>query len=623
MFELLDLIKEPNDIKNIETVQYAELAKEIRRFLVQHISRTGGHLASNLGVVELTIAMHLCSIFPEDKIVWDVGHQCYTHKLLTGRKEEFDHLRQFGGMSGFPKRNESDCDCIDTGHSSTSISAAIGLAKARDIKGEKHKVYAVIGDGALSGGMAYEALNNAARLKSNLIIILNDNQMSISKNVGGMSRYLSRIRTNTNYTGLKEDIEKALSKMPHIGNRLTGKIRGSRSDKRLFIPGMLFEDMGLTYIGPIDGHDIKQMKEALENAAKPNKAVIVHVCTKKGKGYLPAQNNPSVFHGVGPFHVKDGSMRGADKKATTYTDIFSDSIIEEAKEQGNITAISAAMPLGTGLTEFSKQYPERFFDVGIAEEHAVTFASGMAAGGLHPVVAIYSTFLQRAYDQILHDVCLDSFPVTFAIDRAGLVGSDGETHQGIFDISFLRHMPNMTVMAPKNTWELKEMLHFALQTPSPTAIRYPRGAAYSGLTQFTAPIEMGKSEWVYREKEIALLAVGSMVETAVKVKECLEALGKKVSLINVRFVKPMDEETLEEVTKEHYLIVPMEEGVYDGGFCEAVAAWCQQYHKEVQVLPIALPNQFIEHGSVAQLKEKYRIDAAGIEQKIIEAIKES
>ena len=381
--------------------------------------------------------------------------------------------------------------------------------------------------------------------------------------------------------------------------------------------------MGLTYIGPIDGHDIKQIKEALENAAKPNKAVIVHVCTKKGKGYLPAQNNPSVFHGVGPFHVKDGSMRGADKKATTYTDIFSDSIIEEAKEQENITAISAAMPLGTGLTAFSKKYPERFFDVGIAEEHAVTFASGMAAGGLHPVVAIYSTFLQRAYDQILHDVCLDSFPVTFAIDRAGLVGSDGETHQGIFDISFLRHMPNMTVMAPKNTWELKEMLHFALQTPSPTAIRYPRGAAYSGLTQFTAPIEMGKSEWVYREKEIALLAVGSMVETAVKVKECLEALGKKVSLINVRFVKPMDEETLEELTKEHHLIVPMEEGVYDGGFCEAVAAWYQQYHKEVQVLPIALPNQFIEHGSVAQLKEKYRIDAAGTEQKIIEAIKES
>ena len=624
MFELLDLIKEPNDIKNIEATQYTELAKEIRRFLVQHISRTGGHLASNLGVVELTIAMHLCSTFPEDKIVWDVGHQCYTHKLLTGRKEEFDHLRQFGGMSGFPKRNESDCDCIDTGHSSTSISAAIGLAKARDIKGEKHKVYAVIGDGALSGGMAYEALNNAARLKSNLIIILNDNQMSISKNVGGMSRYLSRIRTNTNYTGLKEDVENALSKMPHIGNRLTGKIRGLKDlIKRLFIPGMLFEDMGLTYIGPIDGHDIKQMKEALENAAKPNKAVIVHVCTKKGKGYLPAQNNPSVFHGVGPFHVKDGSLRGADKKVTTYTDIFSDSIVEEAKEQENITAISAAMPLGTGLTEFSKEYPDRFFDVGIAEEHAVTFASGMAAGGLHPVVAIYSTFLQRAYDQILHDVCLDSFPVTFAIDRAGLVGSDGETHQGIFDISFLRHMPNMTVMAPKNTWELKEMLHFALQTPSPTAIRYPRGAAYTGLTQFTAPIESGKSEWIYKEKEIALLAVGSMVETAVEVKDRLEALGKKVSLINVRFVKPMDEELLEELTKEHHLFVPMEEGVYDGGFGEAVAAWCQQYHKEIQVLPVALPDQFIEHGSVAQLKEKYQIDAAGIEQKIIDAIKES
>ncbi len=621
---ILEQIKGPENLKNMSPEELCVLAGEIRTFLIEKISHTGGHLASNLGVVELTIALLRTFDLPKDKIIWDVGHQSYTHKILSGRMQEFDELRQYGGLSGFPKRKESPYDAFDTGHSSTSISAGLGIAQGRDILGEDYKVVSVIGDGALTGGMAYEALNNAARLKSNLIIILNDNQMSISKNVGGMSRYLSRIRTNTNYTGLKEDIEKALSKMPHIGNRLTGKIRGIKDlIKRLFIPGMLFEDMGLTYIGPIDGHDIKQMKEALENAAKPNKAVIVHVCTKKGKGYLPAQNNPSVFHGVGPFHVKDGSMRGADKKATTYTDIFSDSIIEEAKEQGNITAISAAMPLGTGLTEFSKQYPERFFDVGIAEEHAVTFASGMAAGGLHPVVAIYSTFLQRAYDQILHDVCLDSFPVTFAIDRAGLVGSDGETHQGIFDISFLRHMPNMTVMAPKNTWELKEMLHFALQTPSPTAIRYPRGAAYSGLTQFTAPIEMGKSEWVYREKEIALLAVGSMVETAVKVKECLEALGKKVSLINVRFVKPMDEETLEEVTKEHYLIVPMEEGVYDGGFCEAVAAWCQQYHKEVQVLPIALPNQFIEHGSVAQLKEKYRIDAAGIEQKIIEAIKES
>lgn len=624
MFELLDLIKEPNDIKNIESTQYAELAKEIRRFLVQHISRTGGHLASNLGVVELTIAMHLCSTFPEDKVVWDVGHQCYTHKLLTGRKDGFDHLRQFGGMSGFPKRNESDCDCIDTGHSSTSISAAIGLAKARDIKGEKHKVYAVIGDGALSGGMAYEALNNAARLKSNLIIILNDNQMSISKNVGGMSRYLSRIRTNTNYTGLKEDVENALSKMPHIGSRLTGKIRGIKDlIKRLFIPGMLFEDMGLTYIGPIDGHDIKQIKEALENAAKPNKAVIVHVCTKKGKGYLPAQNNPSAFHGVGPFHVKDGSLRGTDKKVTTYTDIFSDSIVEEAKEQENITAISAAMPLGTGLTEFGQKYPKRFFDVGIAEEHAVTFAAGMAAGGLHPVVAIYSTFLQRAYDQILHDVCLDNFPVTFAIDRAGLVGSDGETHQGIFDIAFLRHMPNMTVMAPKNTWELKEMLHFALQTASPTAIRYPRGAAYTGLTQFTAPIEMGKSEWICRESGVALLAIGSMVETAVEVRKQLNASGQKASLINVRFVKPVDEEILEELTKEHSLIVSMEEGVYEGGFSEAVAAWYQQHHKEVQVLPVTLPDRFIEHGSVVQLKKKYQLDAEGISKRIMDCLKES
>lgn len=620
MSNLLDLINEPNDIKNIDAEEYNALAKEIRRFLVQHISHTGGHLASNLGVVELTIAMHLCSDFPDDKIVWDVGHQCYTHKLLTGRKKGFDTLRQFGGMSGFPKRSESECDSIDTGHSSTSISAAIGLAKARDICNEKHKVFAVIGDGALSGGMAFEALNNAARLKSNLIIVLNDNQMSISKNVGGMSRYLGSIRTNTNYTGLKEDVENVLSKMPRIGHSLTGKIRGIKDlIKRLFIPGMLFEDMGLTYIGPIDGHDIRQMKDAFDNAAKLNKAVIVHVCTQKGKGYPPAQTNPSKFHGVGPFHIKDGTERHKGEHVTTYTEIFSQAITKEAAKNDKLAAISAAMPLGTGLTEFSQKYPDRFFDVGIAEEHAVTFAAGMAAGGLHPVVALYSTFLQRAYDQIIHDVCLDSLPVTFAVDRAGLVGSDGETHQGIFDIAFLMQMPNMTVMAPKNTWELQEMLTFAVNTEAPVAIRYPRGKAYCGLTEFTSPMEMGKSEWIYREKHIALLAVGSMVETAVEVRERLKEKGYEVSLVNARFMKPMDEELLTELTKEHSVVIPMEEGVITGGFSQAVAAW---YQKEQGVLvhSVALPDQFIEHGSVTVLKEKYKIDVNGIVEQILELL---
>ena len=619
----LEKIQKANDIKELTEEELKELSDEIRRFLIEKISVTGGHLASNLGVVELTMALHKVLHFPEDKLIWDVGHQSYTHKLLTGRKEGFDDLRKYGGMSGFPKRKESKCDAFDTGHSSTSISAGLGYVAARELQQEHYNVVSVIGDGSMTGGMAYEALNNASRLKSNFIIVLNDNTMSISKNVGGMSNYLNGLRTTQVYSDLKRGVEDTIKRIPGRGERIVHQVKKTKSGiKQLFVPGMFFEDMGITYLGPVDGHDLKTLIKTLNEAKRVNHAVLVHVVTKKGKGYLPAETNPSKFHGTGPFDVTTGEAIGGSGK-DSYTDIFSKVLADIGKKDKKVVAITAAMADGTGLSRFAKLFPERFFDVGIAEEHAMTFAAGLAAGGMKPVFAVYSSFLQRAYDQILHDVCLDSFPVTFAIDRAGLVGSDGETHQGIFDISFLRHMPNMTVMAPKNTWELKEMLHFALQTPSPTAIRYPRGAAYSGLTQFTAPIEMGKSEWVYREKEIALLAVGSMVETAVKVKECLEAHGKKVSLINVRFVKPMDEETLEELTKEHHLIVPMEEGVYDGGFCEAVAAWYQQYHKEVQVLPIALPNQFIEHGSVAQLKEKYRIDAAGIEQKIIEAIKES
>lgn len=620
MSGILDRIEKPNDIKKIAPEEYGQLAREIRRFLVRKISRTGGHLASNLGVVELTMAIHLCCNLPEDKIVWDVGHQCYIHKLLTGRKDGFDTLRQFEGMSGFPKRAESDCDVIDTGHSSTSISAALGLAKARDIQGEDRKIFAVIGDGALSGGMAFEALNNAARLKSNLIIVLNDNQMSISKNVGGMSSYLGKIRTNTNYTGLKEDVERALQKMPHLGNVLTDQIRGLKDIiKRILIPGMLFEDMGLTYIGPIDGHDIRQMITAFQSAAKLNKAVLVHVSTQKGKGYPPAQKDPSSFHGVAPFYIRDGKERHKGEKKTTYTDVFSQTILEEARENRKLTAISAAMPLGTGLTAFSKEFPSRFFDVGIAEEHAVTFAAGMAAGGLHPVVAIYSTFLQRAYDQMIHDVCIDSLPVTFAVDRAGLVGSDGETHQGIFDLAYLMQMPNLTVMAPKNVWELREMLRFAFAQQAPVAIRYPRGKAYEGLQEHQEPIVEGKSEWIVKESQIALLAVGSMVETAVQVRERLKEQGYHVSIVNVRFVKPIDDTMLEETAKEHVLVVPMEEGIKNGGFGEAVAAWYQGT-ENLKVCPIALPDQFIEHGSVELLKKKYQLDVEGITERIIEEV---
>lgn len=616
MSGILETINEPNAIKAVEPKDYPALAKEIRRFLVQSISHTGGHLASNLGVVELTMALHLCCDFPEDKIVWDVGHQCYTHKLLTGRREEFAHLRQFGGISGFPKRKESDCDVLDTGHSSTSIGAALGLVKARDILGKQQKIFAVIGDGALSGGIAYEALNNAARIKSNLIIVLNDNQMSISKNVGGMSNYLGKIRTNRNYTDLKEIVENVLKKLPGVGMMLTDRIRGAKDIlKRLLIPEILFEDMGLTYIGPIDGHDIDQLKTAFDSAAKLKSAVIVHVITRKGKGYPPAQQDPASFHGVAPFHIKDGTPRNQGKRKKSYTDVFSRTMIEEAALRPEVAAISAAMPAGTGLTDFAAKYPGRFFDVGIAEEHAVTFAAGLAAGGMHPVVAVYSTFLQRAYDQMIHDVCLNKLPVTFAVDRAGLVGSDGETHQGIFDIAYLAQMPEMVVMAPKNTWELQAMLKFSLDYQGPSAVRYPRGEAFSGLIEYTEPIELGKSEWIYRESQIALLAVGSMVETALEVREILKKQGFSVSLINVRFIKPVDEALLKKLPENHSVIITMEEGIYTGGFGQNITARYQGCNT-VAVHAVALPDQFIEHGSVKLLKEKYQLEAAGIAARV-------
>ena len=619
MGKFLDKINEPNDIKKIDSKDYKILAKEIRQFLVHKISMTGGHLSSNLGAVELTMALHLCLDFPNDHLVWDVGHQSYTHKLLTGRKAGFDTLRQFGGMSGFPKRSESDCDAFDTGHSSTSISLALGMAKARDLKNEKSRVFAVIGDGALSGGMAFEALNNAARLKSNLVIVLNDNQMSISKNVGGMSNYLGNIRTNTNYTGLKEDVENRLRSMSHIGNVLADHIKGAKDIvKRLFVPGMLFEDMGITYIGPIDGHDVRQMVNAFENASKLQKAVIVHVCTKKGKGYLPAENDPSAFHGVAPFKPSDGSLKNKEKQLT-YTSVFSKKIVELADRDENIAAISAAMPSGTGLSAMAAKYPDRFFDVGIAEEHAVTFAAGLAAMGMKPVVAIYSTFFQRAYDQIIHDVCIGKLPVVFAVDRAGLVGSDGETHQGIFDISYFNSMPNMTVMAPKNVWELDKMLEFAVNFDGPIAVRYPRGKAYTGLDEFTDNIEYGKSEVIAKGGDIALIAVGSMVETAWEVKKLLEDKGVDVSVVNARFIKPIDEAMLSETVSRHHFIVTMEEGILTGGFGQSVSHWCQENAKDMSVIKnIALPDKFIEHGSVDLLKKKYEIDALSIAKKIAE-----
>lgn len=623
MCGLLDRINQPNDIKNIDAKDYRRLAWEIRRFLVRNVSRTGGHLASNLGVVELSMALHLCCELPYDQIIWDVGHQSYTHKILTGRKEEFGSLRQYGGLSGFPKRAESGCDVFNTGHSSTSISAAIGLAKARDIRGGVQKIFAVTGDGALSGGMAYEALNNAARLDSNLIIVLNDNQMSIARNVGGMAGYLGNIRTNTNYTGLKEDVEKVLKKMPWVGEALTGSIRGFKDVlKRIFIPGMLFEDMGIKFIGPIDGHDIKQMVSAFDAAANVKEAVLVHVCTKKGKGYPPAEKDPASFHGVAPFFVRDGTPRADAKDKETYTDVFSRTITALADRNTRLTAVSAAMPAGTGLVPFSEKYPGRFFDVGIAEEHAVTFAAGMAAGGLKPVVAIYSTFLQRAYDQILHDVCLCRLPVVFAVDRAGIVGSDGETHQGIFDIAFMMPMPGITILAPKNSWELKAMLNFSIEYNGPVAIRYPRGEAYTGLEEFKQPVEYGRGEWIARGHGIVLLAAGSMVKTAVEVYHIFKGRGINISVVNMRFLKPLDDILLEKALNGHSLAVTLEEGVVTGGFGQAVADWSNSRNTNAKVLCIGLPDKFLEHGSVSILKEKYGIDAKSIAERVLKAYEE-
>jgi 1-deoxy-D-xylulose-5-phosphate synthase len=614
MGSLLDSIEKANDIKKIPPKYYTQLAAEIREFLVEHISRTGGHLASNLGAVELTMALHLCLDLPNDKIIWDVGHQSYTHKLLTGRKSGFDSLRQYGGMSGFPKRWESDCDAFDTGHSSTSISAGLGLVKARDLLGEQRTIVSVIGDGALTGGMALEALNNASKLTTNFIIILNDNGMSISPNVGGFSTYLTDIRTSDSYLHLRDKIYYSMNdNLPQVVNRIR---RAKNSLKQLMIPGMMFEDMGITYLGPVDGHNIPEMMHIFQDAKRINKAVIVHVITTKGKGYEPAERHPSRFHGTGPFDVKTG-LPTAKKSKSAWTDVFSTVMIKLAQRDPKIVAITAAMEEGVGLKRFHNIYPDRFFDAGIAEQHAVTFAAGLSVGGLVPVVCIYSSFLQRAYDQIIHDVCIQNLHVIFAVDRAGIVGADGETHQGIFDLSYLSSIPNMTVMAPKNKWELSDMMKFADRYTAPIAVRYPRGEAYDGLEDKRAPIEYGKAEILYEGRDILLLAVGSMVETAVAVREKLRARSLSCTVVNVRFVKPFDEEIIERLSKTHPLIVTMEENVLSGGFGEHVADFCEEKCIGSEVLNIAVPNEFVPHGGVSILKKVVGIDADSVTEKIV------
>ena len=609
---ILERINSPEDVKTLDWEELTTLAAEIRAFLIEKISHTGGHLASNLGVVELTIAMYKAFDLPEDKIIWDVGHQSYTHKILSGRKDAFDELRQHGGLSGFPKRKESPYDAFDTGHSSTSISAGLGIAQARDILGQDYKVVSVIGDGALTGGMAYEALNNAARIQKNFIIVLNDNNMSISENVGGMSRYLSGLRTDVGYNELKKWVTEALDRIPGMGQPLIDKIKRTKNGiTQLFIPGMLFENMGITYLGPIDGHDIRLLYRTFQEAKRLDHAVLVHVLTKKGKGYRPAEKNPSRFHGVEPFDISTGKPLKR-KEYPTYTDVFSKTICRLGESHQELVAVTAAMPDGTGLKRFGQKFPDRFFDVGIAEEHAVTSAAGMAAGGLKPVVAVYSSFLQRGFDQIVHDVCLQNLPVVFAIDRAGLVGSDGETHQGIFDLSYLTAIPNMSVMAPKNRWELEDMLAFAVDYNGPIAVRYPRGEAYRGLKEFRAPIEYGRGEILYEEGEIAILAVGSMVSTGEHIREKLKAMGHNCSLANLRFVKPLDTGLLDRLAQNHPVIVTMEENVLQGGFGLAASAYLHEHYPEIKVIQVALPDAYVEHGNVTLLREELGIDSDSI-----------
>ena len=618
---MLERIQKANDIKNLKREELPQLAQETREFPVDKVSRTGGHLASNLGVIELTMALHLSFDLTRDRIIWDVGHQSYTHKILTGRKLGFATLRQYGGMSGFPKTQEDPADAFNTGHSSTSISAGLGMAQARELTGDNYYVVSVIGDGALTGGMAYEAMNNASRMKTNFIIVLNDNQMSISENVGGMNQYLNSFRTSDAYLDLKDGVTNSLNRIPVVGERMVKRIRNAKSGiKQLFVPGMFFEDMGIKYLGPVNGHDCGRMIQVFQEAKKVNGPVLVHVQTEKGRGYEPARKHPARFHGTSAFNLEHGIPLKTGGKAN-YTDIFSTVMLKLADRVPNLVALTAAMPDGTGLKRFRNRFPQRFFDVGIAEEHAVTCAAGMALGGMIPVVAIYSSFLQRAVDQIIEDVCLQNLHVIFAIDRAGLVGSDGETHQGCFDLSYLSMIPNMTVLAPKNKWELSDMLKFAVRYQGPIAIRYPRGEAYDGLEEYREPMVYGKSELIFEGEETALLSVGSMVETAVEVREKLKADKINATLVNARFIKPLDTKILDRLALKHKKIVTMEENVKNGGFGMAVSEYMQEYHPEVKVQIIALPDVFITHGNPKLLKAKAGIDVDSIYGAIKEAEK--
>lgn len=620
---VLDRINKINDIKELNEEELGKLKEEIRDFLVENISKTGGHLASNLGVIELTMALHLSFDLTIDRVIWDVGHQSYTHKILTGRKDGFATLREYGGMSGFPKTQEDEADAFNTGHSSTSISAGLGMAQARELMGEHYYVVSVIGDGALTGGMAYEAMNNASRMKSNFIIVLNDNQMSISENVGGMNQYLSSFRTSDAYLDLKNGVTNSLNKIPVVGEKMVRKIHNAKSGiKQLFVPGMFFENMGITYLGPVDGTNIRDMWKIFDEAKRVRGPVLVHVRTKKGAGYLPAERHPARFHGTGPFDVDTGVPLQKQSKAN-YTDVFSTVMRKMGEREPKLVAITAAMGEGTGLKRFRNMFPDRFFDVGIAEEHAVTFAAGMAKAGLKPVFAVYSSFLQRAYDQILHDVCAQKLPVVFAIDRAGLVGKDGATHQGIFDLSYLSGIPNLTVMAPKNKWELSDMLKFAIAAEEPVAIRYPRGEACDLWKEKRAPIEKGRAEVLVEGSRVALFAIGSMVQTAWEVRTLLETKGIMATVVNARFAVPFDRDLVQTLAESHDLLVVLEENVASGGLGQHVASMLMEEEISVRFLSIAIPDCFVEHGDVGELKKALGMDPDSVAERIMAKLPEA
>lgn len=621
MERLLDLINSPADLKTVGVEDLPRVSAELREMIIETVSEVGGHLASSLGAIELSIALHYVFNSPEDKIVWDVGHQAYAHKILTGRRAQFKTLRQAGGISGFPRPAESVHDAFGVGHSSTSISAALGMAAARDLDGKSNKVLAVIGDGSMTAGLAFEGLNQAGHIKKDIIVVLNDNEMSISKNVGALSSFLSRKITGRFATNLKKEVEAFIKNIPRIGERLVGIAKKAEDSLiTLFTPGMLFEGLGFHYIGPIDGHDMDALLTTFRDVSDLKGPVLVHVLTKKGKGYIPAENDPASFHGVGPFVKDTGRPRGRSKPS--YTNVFSAALLEIAELDRRVVAITAAMPEGTGLSLFAERHPERFFDVGIAEQHALTFAAGLAKEGFVPVTAIYSTFLQRAYDEVFHDVCLQDLPVVIAMDRAGIVGQDGATHHGLFDISYLRHMPNMILSAPKDEEELRQLLYSSVNYKHPSAVRYPRGTCEG--VDITAPLTLippGEAEVLKEGSDVVLIALGTMVRPAMEAAVKLEEAGIKAGVINARFVKPLDERLIMDAASAYGAVVTLEENALQGGFGSAVLELFEERCVKCHVKRIGVADEFIEHGGQGELRAQLGLDAKGIEETVMSFVK--